>query len=64
VIYIKMEMSDHEKSIFEISTRFVVCRQLEENINKWTLDLEDMEKVFLNQATQVYPSVSVFRLRC
>jgi hypothetical protein len=30
-----------------------VCRQLEENINKWTLDLEDMEKVFLNQATQV-----------
>lgn len=28
-------------------------RQLEENINKWTLELEDMEKVFLNQATQV-----------
>lgn len=28
-------------------------RQLEENINKWTLDLEDMEKQFLNQATQV-----------
>ena len=28
-------------------------RQLEENINKWTLELEDMEKLFLNQATQV-----------
>jgi len=28
-------------------------RQLEENINKWSLDLEDMEKMFLNQATQV-----------
>ena len=28
-------------------------RQLEENINKWTLELEDLEKVFLNQATQV-----------
>ena len=30
-----------------------ICRQLEENINKWTLDLEDMETTFLNQATQV-----------
>ena len=28
-------------------------RQLEENINKWSLELEDMEKVFLNQATMV-----------
>ena len=28
-------------------------RQLEENINKWTLELEDLEKVFINQATQV-----------
>jgi len=28
-------------------------RQLEENINKWTLELEDQEKLFLNQATQV-----------
>jgi nuclear pore complex protein Nup62 len=28
-------------------------RQLEENINKWTLELEDMEKQFTNQATQV-----------
>ena len=28
-------------------------RQLEENINKWTIELEDLEKVFLNQATQV-----------
>ena len=28
-------------------------RHLEENINKWTLELEDMEKLFLNQATQV-----------
>jgi nuclear pore complex protein Nup62 len=28
-------------------------RQLEENINKWSLELEDMEKQFLNQATMV-----------
>ena len=28
-------------------------RQLEEGINKWTLELEEQEKVFLNQATQV-----------
>ena len=28
-------------------------RHLVENINKWTLELEDMEKLFLNQATQV-----------
>ena len=28
-------------------------RQLEENINKWTIELEDLEKVFINQATQV-----------
>jgi len=28
-------------------------RQLEENINKWTLELEDTEKQFLNQASQV-----------
>ena len=31
----------------------VLYRQLEENINKWSLELEDMEKVFLNQATMV-----------
>ena len=28
-------------------------RQLEESINKWTLELEEQEKMFLNQATQV-----------
>lgn len=28
-------------------------RQLEEAINKWTLELEEQEKVFINQATQV-----------
>uniref|UniRef100_A0ABM0MR93 Nuclear pore glycoprotein p62-like n=1 Tax=Saccoglossus kowalevskii TaxID=10224 RepID=A0ABM0MR93_SACKO len=28
-------------------------RQLEESINKWTVDLEEQEKVFLTQATQV-----------
>ena len=27
--------------------------QLEEAINKWTLELEEQEKIFLNQATQV-----------
>ena len=27
--------------------------QLEEAINKWTLELEEQEKLFLNQATQV-----------
>lgn len=27
--------------------------QLEEHINKWTLELEEQEKIFLNQATQV-----------
>lgn len=26
---------------------------LEENINKWTLELEEQEKLFINQATQV-----------
>jgi len=28
-------------------------RQLEESINKWTIELEEQEKIFLNQATQV-----------
>lgn len=27
--------------------------QLEENINKWTLDLDEQVKIFMNQATQV-----------
>ncbi len=27
--------------------------ELEEAVNKWTLELEEQEKVFLNQATQV-----------
>ncbi len=27
--------------------------ELEEAINKWTLELEEQEKIFLNQATQV-----------
>ncbi|CAH2058100.1 unnamed protein product, partial [Iphiclides podalirius] len=27
--------------------------QLEENINKWTLELEEQEKIFINQATQI-----------
>lgn len=27
--------------------------QLEENINKWTLDLEEQEKIFMSQATQI-----------
>jgi hypothetical protein len=27
--------------------------QLEEGINKWTLELEEQEKIFMNQATQV-----------
>ncbi|XP_066995442.2 nuclear pore glycoprotein p62 [Anabrus simplex] len=34
------------------STSVNFC-QLEEGINKWTLELEEQEKVFLNQATQV-----------
>lgn len=28
-------------------------RQLEEGVNRWTLDLEEQEKIFLQQATQV-----------
>lgn len=28
-------------------------RQLEEGINKWTIELEEQEKIFLQQATQV-----------
>ena len=28
-------------------------RQLEEQINKWMLELEDQERMFLQQATQV-----------
>ena len=27
--------------------------QLEQNINKWTVNLEDQESIFLKQATQV-----------
>jgi nuclear pore complex protein Nup62 len=27
--------------------------QLEESINKWNIDLDEQEKVFMNQATQV-----------
>ncbi|PSN39248.1 Nuclear pore glycoprotein p62 [Blattella germanica] len=34
------------------STSLNFC-QLEESINKWTLELEEQEKVFMNQATQV-----------
>jgi hypothetical protein len=34
------------------STSLNFC-QLEENINKWTLELEEQEKLFMNQATQV-----------
>ncbi len=56
VIYIKMDtpgLRSSAKKILKYSNDIYSCRQLEENINKWTLDLEDMEKVFLNQATQV-----------
>ena len=28
-------------------------RQLEEEINKWTVELQEQEKVFIEQATQV-----------
>jgi nuclear pore complex protein Nup62 len=28
-------------------------RQLEESINKWTIELEEQESIFLEQATQV-----------
>lgn len=28
-------------------------RQLEESINKWTIELEEQEAIFLEQATQV-----------
>ena len=31
----------------------ITYNQLEETINKWTLELEEQEKIFLNQATQV-----------
>ncbi|CAH1641763.1 unnamed protein product [Spodoptera littoralis] len=31
----------------------ITFAQLEENINKWTLELEDQEKTFINQATQI-----------
>ncbi|CAG9792408.1 unnamed protein product [Diatraea saccharalis] len=31
----------------------ITFAQLEENINKWTLDLEEQEKTFINQATQI-----------
>ncbi|XP_021929444.1 nuclear pore glycoprotein p62 isoform X2 [Zootermopsis nevadensis] len=34
------------------STSLNFC-QLEESINKWTLELEEQEKVFMNQATEV-----------
>ncbi len=27
--------------------------QLEDQINRWTLDLEEQERIFLNQATQI-----------
>ena len=33
-------------------------RQLEESINKWTIELEEQEKIFLNQATQVNKAVN------
>ena len=35
------------------ATSNMTFRQLEENINKWTLELEDLEQGFINQATQV-----------
>ncbi|XP_026735535.1 nuclear pore glycoprotein p62-like isoform X2 [Trichoplusia ni] len=31
----------------------ITFAQLEENINKWTLELEEQEKTFINQATQI-----------
>jgi len=35
------------------STASMSYRQLEDFINKWTLELEEQEAVFLEQATQV-----------
>merc|ERR1711881_235236 len=35
------------------TTSNMTFRQLEENINKWTLELEDLEQGVINQATQV-----------
>jgi nuclear pore complex protein Nup62 len=31
----------------------ITFAQLEETINKWTLELEEQEKTFINQATQI-----------
>lgn len=33
--------------------KHMTFRQLEETINKWTTELEEQEKYFLDQATQV-----------
>ena len=35
------------------STAAMSYRQLEDFINKWTLELEEQEAIFLDQATQV-----------
>jgi len=35
------------------STASMSYRQLEDFINKWTLELEEQEAIFLEQATQV-----------
>lgn len=50
-------VSDYSSSILggtapaaEVQMNF---RQLEEQINKWMLELEEQEKAFLQQATQV-----------
>lgn len=35
------------------SPSVITFAQLEENINKWTIELEEQEKVFLNQVAHI-----------
>ena len=39
--------------VVSTSTAAMSYRQLEDFINKWTLELEEQEAIFLEQATQV-----------
>ena len=40
-------------SVSTLGGKSMNYRQLEEQINKWMLELEDQERMFLQQATQV-----------
>lgn len=54
ILYIdKINFCRTSSSTVKASTAPVKFSQLEENINKWTIELEEQEKVFMNQVAHI-----------